>query len=27
MRLELGEKTATCRTGLAHYGTTPYLAT
>jgi hypothetical protein len=27
MRMELGEKTATCRTGLVHYGTTPYLAT
>jgi ribosomal protein S18 acetylase RimI-like enzyme len=27
MRMELGEKTANCRTGLAHYGTTPYLAT
>ena len=27
MLMELGEKTATCRTGLAHYGTTPYLAT
>ncbi len=27
MRMELGEKTAACRTGLAHYGTTPYLAT
>jgi ribosomal protein S18 acetylase RimI-like enzyme len=27
MRMELGEKTATCRTGVAHYGTTPYLAT
>jgi hypothetical protein len=27
MRMELGEKTATCRTGLIHYGTTPYLAT
>jgi ribosomal protein S18 acetylase RimI-like enzyme len=27
MRMELGEKTATCSTGLVHYGTTPYLAT
>jgi ribosomal protein S18 acetylase RimI-like enzyme len=27
MRMELGEMTATCRTGVAHYGTTPYLAT
>jgi GNAT superfamily N-acetyltransferase len=27
MRMELGEKTATCRTGLVHYGTTPYLPT
>jgi ribosomal protein S18 acetylase RimI-like enzyme len=27
MRMELGEKTTTCRTGLIHYGTTPYLAT
>ena len=27
MRMELGKKTAICRTGLAHYGTTPYLAT
>jgi hypothetical protein len=27
MRMELSEKTATCRTGLVHYGTTPYLAT
>ncbi len=27
LRMELGEKTATCRTGLVHYGTTPYLAT
>jgi ribosomal protein S18 acetylase RimI-like enzyme len=27
MRMELGEKTATCGTGLDHYGTTPYLAT
>jgi ribosomal protein S18 acetylase RimI-like enzyme len=27
MRMEMGEKTATCRTGLGHYGTTPYLAT
>jgi ribosomal protein S18 acetylase RimI-like enzyme len=27
MRMELGEKTAICRTGVAHYGTTPYLAT
>ena len=27
LRMELGEKTATCRTGLFHYGTTPYLAT
>jgi len=27
MRMELGEKTAACRTGLVHYGTTPYLAT
>jgi ribosomal protein S18 acetylase RimI-like enzyme len=27
MRMELGEKTATCSTGLDHYGTTPYLAT
>jgi ribosomal protein S18 acetylase RimI-like enzyme len=27
MRMELGEKTATRRTGLVHYGTTPYLAT
>jgi ribosomal protein S18 acetylase RimI-like enzyme len=27
MRMELGEKTATNRTGVAHYGTTPYLAT
>ena len=27
MRMELGEKTTACRTGLLHYGTTPYLAT
>jgi hypothetical protein len=27
MRMELSEKTATCRAGLVHYGTTPYLAT
>jgi ribosomal protein S18 acetylase RimI-like enzyme len=27
MRMELGEKTTTCRIGLIHYGTTPYLAT
>src|ERR687897_2398168 len=27
MRMELGEKTAICRIGLVHYGTTPYLAT
>jgi hypothetical protein len=27
MRMELGEKTTTCRTGLIHYGTTPYLDT
>ena len=27
LRMELGEKTATCRGGLGHYGTTPYLAT
>jgi ribosomal protein S18 acetylase RimI-like enzyme len=27
MRMELGERTATCRSGLVHYGTTPYLAT
>ena len=27
MRMELGEKTAPYRTGLVHYGTTPYLAT
>jgi GNAT superfamily N-acetyltransferase len=27
MRMELGERPAACRTGLAHYGTTPYLAT
>jgi ribosomal protein S18 acetylase RimI-like enzyme len=27
MRMELGEKRATCRTGLIHYGTSPYLAT
>jgi ribosomal protein S18 acetylase RimI-like enzyme len=27
MRMELGERTATCRTGLVHYGTTPYLPT
>ena len=27
MRMEQGEKPATCRTGLVHYGTTPYLAT
>jgi hypothetical protein len=27
MRMELGEKTAACKTGLVHYGTTPYLAT
>jgi GNAT superfamily N-acetyltransferase len=27
MRMELGEKTAPCNTGLVHYGTTPYLAT
>ena len=27
MRMELGERTATCRNGLVHYGTTPYLAT
>jgi ribosomal protein S18 acetylase RimI-like enzyme len=27
LRMELGERTATCRTGLVQYGTTPYLAT
>ena len=27
LRMELGEKTAVCRDGLVHYGTTPYLAT
>ena len=27
MRMELGEKMTACRTGLVHYGTTPYLAT
>ena len=27
MRMELGQNTATCSTGLVHYGTTPYLAT
>jgi GNAT superfamily N-acetyltransferase len=27
MRMELGKKTAAYRTGLVHYGTTPYLAT
>jgi ribosomal protein S18 acetylase RimI-like enzyme len=27
LRMELGERIATCRTGLVHYGTTPYLAT
>jgi ribosomal protein S18 acetylase RimI-like enzyme len=27
MRMELGERRATCRVGLVHYGTTPYLAT
>jgi len=27
LRMELGEKTATCRGSLVHYGTTPYLAT
>jgi hypothetical protein len=27
MRMELGEKITACRTGLVHYGTTPYLAT
>jgi GNAT superfamily N-acetyltransferase len=27
LRMELGETTAAWRTGLAHYGTTPYLAT
>ena len=27
LRMELGERTATCRGGLVHYGTTPYLAT
>jgi len=27
MRMELGERTPTCRTGLVHYGTTAYLAT
>jgi GNAT superfamily N-acetyltransferase len=27
LRMELGEKTADCRSSLVHYGTTPYLAT
>jgi ribosomal protein S18 acetylase RimI-like enzyme len=27
LRMELGERTAPCRTGLVQYGTTPYLAT
>ena len=27
LRMELGERTAACRTGLVQYGTTPYLAT
>jgi GNAT superfamily N-acetyltransferase len=27
LRMELGETTAACRSGLVHYGTTPYLAT
>jgi ribosomal protein S18 acetylase RimI-like enzyme len=27
LRMELGERRASCRTGLVHYGTTPYLAT
>ena len=27
LRMEFGEKTADCRSGLVHYGTTPYLAT